>query len=110
VVVVVRVVVVVVCVLVVVCAPPVVVVCPAPPPPAGFAGAAAFAAGLAGAAGFLVSVAEAEKLAAARRPVRITAVEPYVMARRIACMIIVSSFLFLARALSRMRLGSTRRC
>jgi hypothetical protein len=85
---------------------------------AGFTGA--FTAGLAATAGFLgvVVVVWLTRLAAPSNPARISAAEPYLMALRISCMVIVSSilfqifcfrFLFQARAPSRMRERFTQR-
>jgi hypothetical protein len=95
----------------------VVVVCDAPlvvgpcdaPPPDGLAGAGAFAAGF-GAAGadFFESMAALARLAAPSSPARINAAEPYLMALRTNCMVIVSSFLFPARAPPWMRERSTQ--
>jgi uncharacterized membrane protein YfcA len=115
----VRVVVVVVCVVVVVWLPPVVGPCAAPPapdapwappaaPPAGFAaGALAGAAGLAGALGGVVAPA---KLAMPTKAERIAAAEPFRMALQSFCVVIMSSFLFEARAAFLLREHFTQRC
>jgi hypothetical protein len=103
------VVVVVVCVVVVVVCDAPVVVCDAPPPD-GLAGAGAFAAGFGAAgAGFFASMAALARLAAPSSPARIIAAEPILMALGRNCMVIVSSFLFQARAPSWMRERSTQR-
>jgi hypothetical protein len=102
VVVVVCVVVVVVCEVVVVveCDPPMAAPCDAPPLVAGFEGALAGAALGAGADGLVVPPAALTRLVAPSSPARINAAEPYLMALGRNCMVIVSSFLFRARASS----------
>ena len=85
-------------------APPVVAPCDAPPPvaaceaPAGLRVGPPEGAFGAGAAGFFESVAAPTRLAALSSPARINAAEPFFMALRRSCMVIVSSFLFRARA------------
>ena len=87
-------------------APPADEPCEAPPdgapweppaaPPDGFEGALAGAAGLAGALGGVVALAI---LAIPTNAARIAAAEPFFMALQRICVVIISSFLFEARAL-----------